>query len=53
MDVARQRFVRGEMLRFAAQARFNRAHYSAAEAQCWEFSAAEALQALGGLATAW
>jgi hypothetical protein len=53
MNPNRQRFVRNEMLRFAAQARFNRTHYSAAEALCWEFSAAEALQALGGLAAAW
>ncbi|WP_186275827.1 hypothetical protein [Burkholderia gladioli] len=53
MNAARQRFVRGEMLRFAAQARFNRTHFSAAEAECWNWSAAEALQALGGLAAAW
>lgn len=51
---ARLRFLRRELARFQAQAAFNREHYSAAEAFCWEASAADArraiVQATGGQA---
>jgi hypothetical protein len=46
-------FIRRTMLLACMQAQFNRTHYSAAESECWDFTAADCLQALGGMASAW
>lgn len=49
----RATFIRREMSKALQQARFNRRHYSSAEAVCWDFAAADCLNALGGIAGDW
>jgi len=46
-------FIRRKLGEFRLQAQFNRAHYSDAEAFCWDAAAADCLQALGGMAGDW
>lgn len=50
---ARARFLRYQLERARLQAAFNRSHYSDTEALCWDLAAADALAALGGIASDW